>query len=276
MVAGTATAAAVAVARGPAVRAVLAGVRHLVPVPVERHVVVSHDWPRFLAVVAAHRPGMAVIDSTVPGFDTAGFGDLRGRLGRATMVVLVRADVRGIPLSVDLLRLGADGVVAVGDASDLAGEVARVLEESMAGRVAQAALRAACGGASTPFLTFVERLWVRCRRPLVPEDAASLYHRHPSTLGRHLRAGGLPPVNCLVVWGRLVHAAYLLEDPARPVANVAAVLGFPSASALCNQFSRYVGVTPSDLRHEGLAVVAAEFGRRRQKGDWAVARPDRS
>lgn len=263
----TGAAAAVAVPPGPTQRAVLGGLRHLVPVPVERHVLVAHDWRGFLAAAAALRPGMAVIDANVAGFARAGFEALRAQHPRTTLVVVVPANAWGVALGVDLLRIGADGIVA-GGIQHAAEELARTLEAAIAHRVAQVALHAAGGSIPAPVRTFVERLWVHCRRPISPEEAARMYHRHQATLGRHLRAMGMPSVSRLVAWGRLFHAAYLLEEPARPVANVAAVLGFPSPSALCNQLSRYVGLTPTDLRSEGLTLVAAEFGRRGRDGEW--------
>lgn len=266
-------AAAAAVPPGPAVPTVLAGLRHLVPSPAAGHVAIYHDWQEFLASIESQRPGMVVIEATLSAFDLDGFDALRTRLPRTPVVVMVPPDPAGLRMGVALVRLGADGVVATSATHPDTHELARVLEEAVARRVTQFALDAIGANVPAPLCAFLGRLWVRCRRPLAPDDAARVYHRHPATLGRHLRRAGLPSLSRLVVWGRLLHAAHLLEEPARPVANVAAVLGFPSQAALCNQLARYAGLTPSDLRSEGLALVAGEFARRSQMGEWTLRRP---
>jgi AraC-like DNA-binding protein len=108
-------------------------------------------------------------------------------------------------------------------------------------------------------------------RPLTPTDVARLYHRHPNTLRQHLRAAGLPPLNKLIVWMHLFHAAYRLGDTVRSFESVALSLGFPSASALRNQLRRYAGVTPHELRTgDGVDMLLREFRERWRVSNWAL------
>jgi AraC-like DNA-binding protein len=123
----------------------------------------------------------------------------------------------------------------------------------------------------TPFL---RDLLFAARQSLRPRDVARLYHRHPNTLREHLKAAGLPPVNKLIVWVRLFHAARLLDSPARTVENVALVLEYPSVSALRNQLQRYAGVTPQEVRERGgLGLVLAAFRERQRAGRWEAGEP---
>lgn len=120
---------------------------------------------------------------------------------------------------------------------------------------------------------FLRSLLFRASRPLDPADAARLYYRHPNTLREHLRAAGLPPVNKLIIWARLFHAAQLLESPVRTVDNVALALDFPSTAALRNQFQRYPGVTPQEVRAMGgMVFLMAKFRERHEAGCWEVGR----
>jgi AraC-like DNA-binding protein len=86
---------------------------------------------------------------------------------------------------------------------------------------------------------------------LTPDTAAKICCCHPKTLREHLRAAGLPPTHHLLVWLRLLHAAYLLRDPGRTVAGVAHALGYSSGAALTAQMARYAGVCPKKLRERG-------------------------
>jgi AraC-like DNA-binding protein len=123
-----------------------------------------------------------------------------------------------------------------------------------------------------PLLPMVRGLISAAHRPLAPREVAGrLAHRHPNTLREHLRAAGLPPVNKLIVWSRLFHAANLLADVSRSVENVAHTLEFPSPSALRNQLQRYAGLTPRQVRAGGgTRAVVERFLERYRTASWDV------
>jgi AraC-like DNA-binding protein len=110
---------------------------------------------------------------------------------------------------------------------------------------------------------WMRQLLVEAHRSLAPADAASLYHAHTNTLRQHLRGAGLPPVNKMIIWARLFHAAHLLAEPARSVESVAFALDFASATALRNELRRYAGMTPAEVRRGGgLLSLLARFRER--------------
>lgn len=74
---------------------------------------------------------------------------------------------------------------------------------------------------------------------------------HRKTLVNRLRTAGLPPPSELIGWCRVLHAARLLEDPGRPIEEIALHLDFPSGTALRNMLRRYTGLRPTVIRERG-------------------------
>ncbi|MBA4156555.1 MAG: hypothetical protein H0X65_03660 [Gemmatimonadetes bacterium] len=68
------------------------------------------------------------------------------------------------------------------------------------------------------------------------------------TFGRVLR---LPPIQKLITWIRLLHAAHLLQDLARSIENVTLRKEFACVNSFRNQLQRYAGMSPSHLRVRG-------------------------
>jgi len=171
----------------------------------------------------------------------------------------------------DVLRLAAAGVhevVTAGVDDDaatfyhlLAGAASAVLARRVVSRL---------GERLDPRLArLLETLLGSVQLPLTPGDAARLYHAHPKTLNEHLRRSALPPLGQLITWCRLLRAAQLLGAPGGTLERTARRLSFPSAAALRAQLSRYLGLSPSELRRRGGAVWAAdEFCRRCVVGEW--------
>jgi AraC-like DNA-binding protein len=118
-----------------------------------------------------------------------------------------------------------------------------------------------------PLLTAPARALVRYflehaeRAPTV-SDVARALGVHRKTLVNRLRSARLPPPSSLLGWCRLFVAARLLEDPMRPVEQVAHELDFPSGAALRNMLRRYTGLRPQDVREVGgIARVLDAFRR---------------
>ncbi len=58
---------------------------------------------------------------------------------------------------------------------------------------------------------------------------------------------GLPPMECLI-HQRMSHAAHLLGDPNRTVAEIAVTVGYDDAFHFSKMFKKHFGVSPSDHR----------------------------
>lgn len=167
-----------------------------------------------------------------------------------------------------LARMGVDELVVRNEDDSLCAfreRIDRALRYAFPGQVLRE-LEDLIPPTLTPFL---HQLVAVAERSACPREAARLYHRHPNTLREHLRRARLPPVNKLIVWARLFHAAHLLGSSRRSVDSVALVLSFPSATAMRNQIQRYTGITPQQIRSRGgLPCVIAAFRERFRDGGW--------
>lgn len=218
------------------------------------------DWDGVEQLAAAGAPHLLVFDPYASG---------RLEMGRCaefarrypSVSILPYGDVaRGHPR--DLIQLAVIGVreVLIRGQDDRPATLYLALCRMFSGSV-DARVVDELGGRLPPQLEpFVRTLVSAAVAPLGPADAARLYRRHSNTLREHLRAAGFPPINKMIVWARLFQAAHLLEDPVRSAENVALALDFPSASALRNQFHRYVGMPPAGVRAGGgVRAVARAF-----------------
>lgn len=68
------------------------------------------------------------------------------------------------------------------------------------------------------------------------------------TLGRHFAAEGLPVPSHWLQFGRLLHAAMVLQREDGAVFRVAIRLGYPDGFTLSNQMKRLLGFRPTDVR----------------------------
>ena len=111
-----------------------------------------------------------------------------------------------------------------------------------------------------------QAIWIlsfRAPRPLSAEEIASAMGVKARTLRSHLARDHLPSVGELALWGRLLAAARLLDDPGQSVAHVAEEMGFGSAGALCSAMKRHFHMTPAQLRsHGAIAPAVRAFLRR--------------
>lgn len=85
-------------------------------------------------------------------------------------------------------------------------------------------------------------------RPINPTELAQVFGSSRRSLERGLRRRNLPSPEKLIVWGRLLNAARLLEDQGRSAERIAFAVGFPSASALSVACRRYIGAPLSQMR----------------------------
>jgi AraC-like DNA-binding protein len=164
----------------------------------------------------------------------------------------------------DVFRLTKLGVRGIGTRGyEMPTALRLQLTEAMEHTVVGAVLAALEDRLTNDLARLLRHLLSRVHQPLSPAAAARLYHSHERTLRGHLRCAGLPPINSLIVWFRLLHAAHLLQDSARSIENVALRLEFASVNSFRNQLQRYAGVSPSELRvRGGFQYLLEEFCRR--------------
>lgn len=227
---------------------------------------------------AAHSPApVAVFDPYASGaLELDAVTAFRAQFPLTTLLAYGDFGHHSIRDAVRLLRVGVADIV-VRDEEDSPPVLSALLEDALArsmGAEAAAELRALV----PPRLRgLVGELLRRARRPLTPGEVARMYHRHPNTLREHLRAAGLPPVNKLIVWMRLLHAARYLDATGGCADRAARALRFPSAVAFRNQLRRYAGVTPGELRERGgMSFLLHAFRGRLSARAWRAAAPARA
>lgn len=237
--------------------AVVAAMRHLVPRPAE-------DWIAIHACATVgelhrSRPTVAVLDLTPRGLSSDRALLLGSSLPDTVFVALVqagldrRSDLHAAAIAAYALDAGARALPPAA--------LAETVDIAIAGNVVRRVMEVMQQPLEPGMQAFLERLWVRCWQPTTPREASLLYHRSAATVRRHLARAGLPPLNQLIVWGRLFHAAWLLRAPWRSVGQVAALLDFPSEDALYAQLKRYAGMRPTDVRGGGLETLVHPFPR---------------
>jgi AraC-like DNA-binding protein len=75
-------------------------------------------------------------------------------------------------------------------------------------------------------------------------------------LSERLKACGLPSTGHLLIWARLLHAGFWLEEPGRTGESVSRQLEYSSGAAFRRALKLYTGATPSEVvRGGGLAFV---------------------
>jgi AraC-like DNA-binding protein len=149
-----------------------------------------------------------------------------------------------------LTKLGVHGIAAR-EHDDTPSALRLCLTEAMEYTVVGAVLAALEDRLTAELVPLLRYLLSRVHQPLSPAASARFYHSDERTLRGHLRRDGLPPINSLIVWLRLLRAAHLLQDSARSIENVALRLEFASVNSFRNQLQRYAGVSPSELRVRG-------------------------
>lgn len=100
----------------------------------------------------------------------------------------------------------------------------------------------------------------RAGEPLSVQAIAEDLGLHRKTLWSRCRRHGVPSVQALMTWCRLLAVEHALRSCSRPVDAIAEELAFASPTALRNAVRRHLRTTPSALRRDAEGGVAcAEF-----------------
>ncbi len=235
-----------------------AGARFASALDDHHRVIHAPSWKQLLRLVMRHPVDLCVLDLYDP-FRPVSFQQLqRLRRKHPDLAILVYTDFTGRESDLfDLGRLQVHGVLqATGHESrrqiqvavdgGLARAVAARVVQTLEGRLPPLALE--CIGWAIEHAEEQPRV----------VDLARAVSMTPRLLARDLRAQDLPTACRLLLWGRLLQAARLLESPGTTVDQVAFRVGYATGGALRRALNRHCGCPPGELKHRGGLTAAME------------------
>jgi len=210
------------------------------------------SWDAVARLCDARPVQLAVVDlyaDGTPNFERV--RELKRHFPTLSIVAYVAPSLDRLHDLFDAGRVGVDGLVLV-DVDDAA-DVLRTRLEQAEARGLTTLLRRELGTRSFHPLVRDALLVavVRAHERLSPADLARILAAPTRALARRLTDAKLPPPNKLLIWGRLLVAARLLESGTRSADRVAQTLAFPSGSAFRNAARRYLDASPGEIRGRG-------------------------
>lgn len=223
-------------------------------------VIRSPSWKHLLRLVVRHPIDLCVLDVYDP-FRPVSFQQLqRLRRRHPDLAILVYTDFTGRESDLfDLGRLQVHGVLqATGHESrrEIHAAVDRGLARAAAARVVRSLEN------RLPPLVLDCIGWTIEHAEEQPRvaDLAKAVSSTPRMLARDLRSQDLPTACRLVLWGRILQAARLLESPGTTVDQVAFRVGYANGGALRRAVNRDCGCPPGQLiRRGGLTAAIDAF-----------------
>jgi AraC family transcriptional regulator len=111
-----------------------------------------------------------------------------------------------------------------------------------------------------------EHVEANLTRKLALAELSAVVHMSPYHFARLFhRAAGITPRQ-FVIRRRIEAATLLLDDPGRPIGEVALAVGFRTGSHFTNRFRRSMGVTPSDYQRRNLGILPERTARTPRDG----------
>jgi len=226
-----------------------------------RHRVVhAPSWRQLLRLVMQHPVDLAIVDVYDP-FRPVSFQQLqRLRSKHADLAILVYSDFVGRESDLfDLGRLRVDGVLQV-TGRERRTEIYSATEKALARAAAARVMRRLEGRLPTFAVDCLGWAVEHAEEKPRVGDLAEAVGASTRALGRDLRSQDLPSPNQLLVWGRLLQAARLLQEPGATVDEVAYRIGYSTGGALRRAIKRGTGLVPRELvRRGGLAPALDRF-----------------
>ncbi|HEY2065942.1 MAG TPA: helix-turn-helix domain-containing protein [Gemmatimonadaceae bacterium] len=211
------------------------------------------DWATLTRVCDREPVRVAVIDLHAGGAaNFEGVRQLKQRLPRLTLVAYVTFQPDRAHDLFDAGRAGVDGLVIAGE-DDAPRPLLATIEQSESKSLA-GLMRRSLDGIDAVVADAVLLAVTRAHERLSPIGLARLLAQPRRAVTQRLAAAGFPAPQRLLTWGRLIVAAYMLEDEHRSADRVAATLDFPSGSAFRNTCQRYLHATPREIRARGGAA----------------------
>lgn len=171
---------------------------------------------------------------------------IRQRFPAMPIVICVSLEPVDVHELAHVPELRAAGVV-IRAYDDMAGEVLNAIRSLPDHPAEVAILGTVHRHAPRQLVSLFDYLAHAATRPITVEQAAKGVRVPRRTLGDQLKRHGLPPMERLIGWMRLLHAMWKLDGQGRTVDSVASELQFKSGSALRHMVKRYTGKTPSEI-----------------------------
>ncbi len=229
------------------------------------------SWTDLMTTCSSQLVHVAVLDLDVAANPT--FDAVR-QLKRLNPTVVLVAYAALSPDRVrhifDAGRYGFEALV-VADLDDGPSAFARALEKATARGVASR-VRTELPQARDPLVRDALLASItRAHERLTPGALATILGSSPRGLSRALAAAGYPSAHRLIMWGRLIVAAELMDATTHSADRIALALSFPSGSAFRNNCHRYVKAKPTEIRALGGAahvfrLLREEIGNRSAAG----------
>ncbi|HKG91742.1 MAG TPA: helix-turn-helix domain-containing protein [Gemmatimonadaceae bacterium] len=221
----------------------------------ERHTIVAcEDWIALTRTCEREPVHLVVFDLYADGrADFERVRQVKLRAPSATFLAYIAYSQERARDVFDAGRLGIDGLV-VADQDDTPGALLSLIERAEARGIAgmfEKEFERALGRVRPTVRDAALVAVTRAHERMTPDGLARVLATSRRRLAQRLSNAGFPPPHRLLVWGRLIVAAHLLEDAQRTADGVARVLQFPSGSAFRNTCQRYVHATPQQIRARG-------------------------
>jgi AraC-like DNA-binding protein len=214
-------------------------------------VIACDDWEHVFMTCDARLVHAAVLDLEVAA--TPSFDHIR-RFSRLHPGIVLIAYTSYSPDRMhhifDAGRYGFEAMV-IADLDDGPSAFSKSIEKAtargVAGMVKSGLETAVDQMATDALLTAITRAHER----LTPVTLAHAMGVGGRRLSRALSASGYPSAHKLIMWGRLIVAAALMDGTRHSSDRIAMTLSFPSGSAFRNNCRRYLGAKPSEIRSRG-------------------------
>ena len=226
----------------------------------DHELVTCESWSELWESLLRDRADGAVIDP-YSSFDPVSLPELLHLRRRFPgMAIVVFADFHGRELDLyHLGRLGVDGVILAEEEHGLRkirDAVEMALGDSLAKRVGDTLE----GVVSSTGIRCVEWAVRHAEESPQVRDLARAVRTSPRALARELRDEGLPSPRHILLWGRLLQAARLLEAEDVTVEEVAFRLGYATGASLGRALKEQTGLSPTELVDAGgVERVLASF-----------------
>jgi AraC-like DNA-binding protein len=210
-----------------------------------------NSWKRLQRVLREQSTDGAIIDlyGAPRGVSLASLQRLRRKHPALALIVYSEFTAREMDLYA-LGRMSVDGVIRAEEVRSVRGVKERV-EQALASALAsivEDALRE-----QVPALVVDSLTWAVEHAHTGPRvgDLAKAQGFTPRSLSRDLADLEGPSPGQILLWGRLLRAARLLEDPERTVEGAAHALGYSTGAALRKAFMHSAGVSPARIADQG-------------------------
>ena len=222
----------------------------------DSHTVIACDsWEQIFSTCHDRMVHAAVLDletAASPSFDSI----RRFKRMNPTVVLIgyTTCTLERVHHIFDAGRYGFEALV-LADIDDGPSAFSRAIERASARGVA-AMVRNNLAPAVAPMATDALLTAItRAHERLTPASLAQEMGVGGRRLSRALAASGYPSAHKLIMWGRLIVAAALMDGTRHSTDRIALTLRFPSGSAFRNNCRRYLGATPSEIRARGGASL---------------------